>query len=258
MLLKVFDDKPSLGEAAASQAATAIRSAIVDRGRARVVAASAASQFEFLEALTATPGITWEQVELFHLDEYIGLPDSSPASFRKYLRERFIQQVGPLKEEHWVNGEGDPVDECKRLGEIIRKNAVDLALVGIGENGHLGFNDPPADFQTQDPFIVVDLDEQCRKQQFGEGWFKALSDVPRRAITMSIHQIMKSHLIICSVPERRKAEAVRDCLEKSVSNVHPASILQMHEHCICFLDKSSAVLLRSPEANLKDDHILKV
>jgi glucosamine-6-phosphate deaminase len=183
------------------------------------------------------------------------LPDSSPASFRKYLNERFIQQVGALKEVYLVNGESDPFEECKRLGKIIKKYSIDLALVGIGENGHLGFNDPPADFETEDPFIVVNLDEKCRQQQFGEGWFKSILDVPLRAITMSINQIMKSEHIICSVPESRKAAAVKGCLENPMSNMYPASILQMHKHCICYLDKLSSALLGSPDAESNGDQI---
>jgi glucosamine-6-phosphate deaminase len=183
---------------------------------------------------------------MFHLDEYVGLPESSPASFRRYLKERFIQKVARLKGVYLVNGEQDPVKECRRLNEIIKNTPIDLALVGIGENGHLGFNDPPADFFTEDPFIIVELDEKCRRQQFGEGWFKTIEDVPHRAITMSVKQIMKSRQIICSVPDSRKAPAVKDCFENRVSNLFPASILQTHKNCVCFLDKSSSSLLNNP------------
>jgi glucosamine-6-phosphate deaminase len=171
------------------------------------------------------------------------LPESSPASFRKYLKERFIQKVGLLKEVCLINGEADPAAECERLGERIKSIPIDIALVGLGENGHLAFNDPPADFQTELSFIVVELDEKCRQQQFGEGWFKSREEVPRKAITMSIQQIMKSRQIICSIPEKRKAEAVRDCFELPVSPLHPASILQTHKDCYCFLDTSSSALL---------------
>ena len=180
---------------------------------------------------------------MFHLDEYIDLPESSPASFRKYLKERFLAKVPALTAYHLVNGEGDAAAECDRLGEIIKHHPIDVALVGIGENGHLGFNDPPADFETEQAFIVVRLDEACRKQQLGEGWFDNLSAVPQQAITMSIKQILKSKHIICSVPDSRKAVAVKNSLEAPVSNLHPASILQSHADCVCFLDKASSALL---------------
>ena len=147
---------------------------------------------------------------MFHLDEYIGLPETHPASFRRYLKERFEERVRTLKMFHYVRGENaDPEGECRRLGAIIQGRRIDVACVGIGENGHLAFNDPPADFNTETPYIVVDLDEACRRQQLGEGWFPSLADVPRQAISMSIRQIMKSDAIVCTVPDRRKAAAVR-------------------------------------------------
>jgi glucosamine-6-phosphate deaminase len=180
---------------------------------------------------------------MFHLDEYIGLPETEPASFRKYLKERFLNLVSPLKASYLVNGENDPEAECKRLNQIISEHPIDVALVGIGENGHLAFNDPPADFDTELPYIVVNLDEKCRLQQFNEGWFKSIEEVPKQAISMSIRQICKSKLIICSVPDLRKAEAVKNSLENEVSNIFPASILQTHSNCIFFLDKHSASLI---------------
>ncbi len=242
------DDKVSLGRAAGKLAAETIRRAIEKKGYAHIILATGVSQFETLNQLVHED-ITWNKVTMFHLDEYIGLPESSPASFRRYLKERFLQKLPPLKDAWLVNGEADPATECKRLSGLIKQIVIDVALAGIGENGHLGFNDPPADFQTEEPFIVVELDEKCRRQQFGEGWFKSLDDVPRRAITMSIRQIMKSSQIICSVPEGRKAEAVKDCFELPVSNQHPASILQTHTDCYCFLDKSSSALLSSQRIN---------
>jgi glucosamine-6-phosphate deaminase len=243
MKIIIHDNLLQLGKAAASMAAQMIRYAIETKGDANIILATGTSQFETLNNLTKED-INWSKVIMFHLDEYIGLPESSPAGFRRYLKERFIHKVSPLKEVHLVNGEDDPEKECMRLNEIIRKTSIDAALVGIGENGHLGFNDPPADFETEHPFIVVNLDEACRQQQYGEGWFKSIEDVPRRAITMSIRQIMKSGQIICSVPESRKAKAVKDCFENPVSNLFPASILQTHTDCICFLDKSSSSLLK--------------
>ncbi|HLA58859.1 MAG TPA: 6-phosphogluconolactonase, partial [Puia sp.] len=186
-----------LGKDAGRMAARSIREVIERKGQANIILATGTSQFETLNQLIQED-VDWGKVTMFHLDEYIGLPESSPAAFRKYLKERFIQKVIPLHAVYLVNGEVDPVGECKRLSEIIQRNPIDVALVGIGENGHLGFNDPPADFDTEEPFIVVDLEEQCRYQQFGEGWFKTIEDVPKRAITMSIRQIMKSAQIICA------------------------------------------------------------
>ena len=222
-----------------------IRDAIEEKGHANIILATGTSQYETLSQLRQEK-INWSRVTMFHLDEYIGLPESSPASFRKYLKERFIQQVAPLEAVYLINGEADPVKECKRLGEIIGKTSVDVALVGIGENGHLGFNDPPADFETTEPFIVVDLDEKCRRQQLGEGWFENIQEIPLRAITMSVRQILKSGQIICSVPDSRKADAVRDCFANPVSNLYPAGILQQHKNCFCFLDKFSSAQFKIP------------
>src|SRR3954462_7117833 len=206
MIIRVFDDKGSLGRAAADQAAAAIRTALENSGRARMIAATGASQFELLDALADAPGIGWERVELFHLDEYIGLPADHPASFRNYLRARLIDRVG-ITRHHLLDGQQDPAEVIRTVGHALQSAPIDVALVGIGENGHLAFNDPPADFETEEPYIIVELDELCRKQQFGEGWFKSLEEVPDTAISMSIKQILKSTHIICSVPDGRKALA---------------------------------------------------
>ncbi len=249
MKIIVREDPLELGREAGQMAAQIIRRSIGNKGVVNLILATGTSQFETLNQLTKEE-VDWSRVVMFHLDEFIGLRESSPASFRRYLKERFIQKVTPLKEMHFVNGEGEPAKECMRLGGIIGNTTIDLALVGIGENGHLGFNDPPADFETEEPFIVVELDEKCRQQQFGEGWFKSINDVPRTAITMSIKQIMKSRQIICSVPDKRKAAAVKESFDNPVSNLFPASILQTHKNCFCFLDKSSSALLRNPENHL--------
>src|SRR6185295_9898803 len=240
---RIFPDKAALGAAAAADAAAALRETIARQGRASVVAATGASQFEFLEALVRAPGIDWPRTVFFHLDEYVGLPASHPASFRRYLRERLAERVHPGA-FHFIEGDRpDPEAEARRVGELIRACEVDLAFVGIGENGHLAFNDPPADFAVEDPYIVVRLDEACRRQQLGEGWFERLQEVPERAISMSIRQIMKAHRILCVVPDARKARAVRDCLTGEVSPLRPASILQRHPAATVYLDVNSSALL---------------
>ena len=199
-----------------------------------------------LANLTATEGIDFSKVTMFHLDEYIALESDHPASFRKYLKERFVDKVRNLKAAYFVNGDAEePQQECQRLGAIISEHPIDVALVGIGENGHLAFNDPPADFETEGPYIVVELDERCRKQQLGEGWFESFEQVPSRAISMSIRQIMKSARLIVTVPEKRKAEAVKNALEGQITPMCPASILQEHKNCKIFMDKDAASLLSS-------------
>jgi glucosamine-6-phosphate deaminase len=240
----IVEDPKALGLASGKEAATAIKTAITDKGEANIILATGTSQFETLQQLLLDKEIDWSCVNMFHLDEYIGLSITHKASFRKYLIERFINHVPQLKTAHLIDGEADPAVECARLGALIQQHPIDVCLCGIGENGHLAFNDPPADFNTTAPYIVVQLDEACRKQQWGEGWFPTLADVPQQAISMSIHQIMQSAHIICSVPDERKAKAVKDCLENPVSNLHPASILQQHPSCSLYLDKQSACLLQ--------------
>ena len=245
MVIKIYEDKTALGRAAAEQAAVSLCKAIQESGQARIIAATGASQFEFLDALTAMPDIDWPRVEMFHLDEYVGLPASHPASFRKYLLERLIQRTG-ISKYHFLEGDGDVPKMVRRVAAELMAAPIDLAFVGIGENGHLAFNDPPADFQTEEPYLLVDLDEACRRQQVGESWFADLSEVPKRAISMSVRQILKSKAILAVVPEARKAQAVKSCFEGEVSPLAPASILRTHAHTMVFLDKDSAALL-SPE-----------
>jgi glucosamine-6-phosphate deaminase len=242
MIIRVFDADNSLAAAAAAQAVRAIGSAIALRGRARIVAATGASQFAFLEALTETPGIDWKRVEMFHLDEYIGLPMNHPASFCKYLQERLIDKTG-ISNFHLLKGDTNPDEVIRVASQAILQSPIDVAFVGIGENGHLAFNDPPANFDTEDPFIIVQLDEACRRQQVAEGWFENLLTVPERAISMSIRQILKTKEIICVVPDARKAAAVHACLEGDVSPMAPASILRTHPNTTIYLDRSSAGLL---------------
>jgi glucosamine-6-phosphate deaminase len=244
MKIRIKSSRRQSGVAAAKRGAQLIRDAISKRGRANIIVATGASQFEMLECLVRESRIDWTRVVGFHLDEYVGLPVTHPASFRRYLWERFVSQLPlPLAAFHYINGEGDPRKECRRVGALIRRHAIDVCFAGIGENGHLAFNDPPADFGTSVPYLVVELDEACRRQQLGEGWFKTLGAVPRRAISMSIQQILRSRAVICTVPDARKAEAVHDCLTGPVTNLHPASILQRHPACELYLDKASAKLL---------------
>ena len=245
--LQVFPRGPALGRAAAALAAAGLREAISRRGSARIVAATGASQLSFLESLIQSPGVEWSAVEMFHLDEYVGLPVTHPASFRKYLLERLIRPAG-IANYHLLDGEGDAGSVCRDVGAQLAAKPVDLAFVGIGENGHLAFNDPPADFETEEPYLIVDLDEACRRQQVGEGWFKTLEEVPRQAISMSIRQIMKAKKIFCIVPDLRKAEAVKACLEGVVNPFAPASILQLHSDVTFFLDTESASLLQKVPA----------
>lgn len=242
MQVRVFSDKHLLAVAAAADAATAIRRAIDEHGSAHIIAATGASQFEFLEELTKATDVDWRVVEMFHLDEYLGLPATHPASFRKYLLDRLINKVGIVR-YHLIDGEADPKRVIAEVTAEIRKAPIDVAFVGIGENGHLAFNDPPADFETKEAYIVVELDEVCRKQQLGEGWFKSLSEVPRRALSMTVRQILKAEEVICVVPDARKAEAVAKCLTGEISPMVPASILRRHERAVIYLDKDSAALL---------------
>src|SRR5579862_1435685 len=243
MVLKVFNDKSSLGKAAAWKAAATIRSAIQDRGHARVIAATGTSQFEFLAALTEFTDVDWSRVEVFHLDEYIGLPVTHPASFRKILLDRLVNKTGIAK-FHPLNGDArDVSDVIRQVGEALASAPVDIAFVGIGENGHLAFNDPPADFTTEEPYLVVNLDEACRRQQVGEGWFADISQVPRQAISISPRQILKAKELIVTVPDQRKAQAVKACLEDEISPMAPASILRRHANATVYLDSNSASLL---------------
>jgi glucosamine-6-phosphate deaminase len=244
MNVVIAKNKKESGRAAAELGADLIRRALRKNGRANIIVATGASQFDVLANLVKAENIAWNNVTSFHLDEYVGLPITHGASFRKYLWERFVSQLPlPLAAFHYVNAEENPQAECDRLGKIIAKHPIDVAFIGIGENGHVAFNDPPADFKTHKPYLVVDLDEACRKQQLGEGWFPSLKSVPKRAISMSPNQIMKSAAIVCTVPDERKARAVRDSLEGEITPDVPASILQRHRNCTLFLDKASASLL---------------
>jgi len=242
VIVRVFEDKDSLSEGAAEQASAALRRVILDRSCARIIVATGASQLDFLEALTNAKNIDWRRVEMFHLDEYVGLPITHPASFRKYPLERLIHKVG-ITRYHLLDGNGDPAEAVSRVGKALQSAPVDIAFVGIGENGHLAFNDPPADFQTEEPYLVVTLDEACRRQQVGEAWFADISEVPHKAISMSVRQILKAKEIVAVVPDSRKAQAVKLCFEGEISPMAPASILRTHPAAALYLDKESASLL---------------
>jgi glucosamine-6-phosphate deaminase len=245
MKIRIARNRRAMSAAAAAHAAASIRGAIERRGRARIVAATGASQLEFLNALTATPGIDWQRVELFHLDEYAGLPESHPASFRRYLREHLVDKA-KIPTYYFLDGEDDLDVVRRRVGGELLKEDVDVLFAGIGENGHLAFNDPPADFGTTEPYIIVKLDEACRRQQVGEGWFKSIGEVPDTAISMSIQQMLKAREMIVVVPDERKAAAVREALEGEVTPAVPASILRKHPNVTLYLDEAAASLLSAP------------
>lgn len=255
VVIEVFSSKVDMAEQAANRAASTIRDAISQRGEARIIAATGASQFEFLDALTKISNIDWKRVEMFHLDEYVGLSDQAPASFCKYLKERLINKTG-LERHHLLGGTEHPAVVIERIGAEIRKAPIDVAFVGVGENGHLAFNDPPADFDTDQAYIVVNLDEACRKQQLGEGWFPTLQAVPRQAISMTIKQIMKAKRILCIAPDARKANAIAACFNGDVSPLAPASILQQHPDATIYLDEASAALLSAPSV-VHSDHVIE-
>jgi glucosamine-6-phosphate deaminase len=242
MQVKTYTDRLTMSRAAARHAARTLRDALAERGVARLIAATGASQLDFLEALTGAPEIDWTRVEMFHLDEYVGLPIDHPASFRMYLLEHLIARTGIVR-YHLLDGERDAPRAAAEVGREIVKAPVDVAFVGIGENGHLAFNDPPADFETEEPYLIVTLDEACRRQQVGEGWFPSISAVPSQAISMSVRQILKSREIVCVVPDKRKAPAVKACLEGDISPMAPASILRTHARATIYLDRDSAAEL---------------
>lgn len=239
--IRIFENSEELGAAAADEGANAIRQALKERGKARIILATGASQFDMLRALVSERGISWPDVECFHLDEYVGIPASHPASFRRYLQERFVDQLPEgVKSFRFLDTER-PLDELRReVGEAVASAPIDVAFIGIGENAHLAFNDPPADFETEEPYLVVQLDEACRRQQHGEGWFHTFDDVPQQAVSMSVRQILKAVKIVCSVPDRRKARAVRKSVEGPIDPQVPASILRTHGDVTLFLDRESA------------------
>lgn len=242
MQMNIYPTKKQMGVAAAEKVADILSNVLKKKSVANIVLATGTSQFEFLDSLCQYEEIEWNRTIMYHLDEYIGISADHPASFRYYLLKHFVERVHLGKINFIIGDAPDPIIECKRIGNLISKIKIDIAFVGIGENGHLAFNDPPADFVTKEPFIIVDLDEKCRKQQVDEGWFTSIKEVPKKAISMSINEIMRAEYIICTCPDERKADAVRNCLSNDVkvTPTYPASILKTHKKVYCYLDKFSA------------------
>jgi len=238
MEIRICKNSEELGKSAAKHVAQVLKECIAEKGSARIVLSTGASQFDTIKALVKEPGIKWECVEMFHLDEYVDLPVTHGASFRKYLQERFVDQVGTLKAVHFVDG----TKECiATLTEEIRKSPIDIGLIGIGENGHIAFNDPPADFDTKEAYIIVNLDERCKKQQMGEGWFPTIEDVPKQAVSMTTYQIMQCERIVSCVPYAVKADAVENTIKsEATTNMVPATLLKEHKDFILYLDEDSA------------------
>ncbi len=243
MIATTLTSKKELGIVAAQEGVQEIRRALAEKGKASIILATGASQFDTLAALCKYRDLDWQSVTVFHLDEYIGLDEAHPASFVRYLKQRFVSQVPDIKAFHAIDGLNDPEKECERLKQLIRNETIDVAFIGIGENGHIAFNDPPADFSTKEPYLLVNLDEECRRQQFGEGWFSSLDEVPKQAISMSVSQILKSSKIIVSVPDKRKAIAVKNTMTQCISPLYPSTALRNHAYCRMYLDESSASLL---------------
>lgn len=242
MRIVVAKDRMTMGRYTAEKAATHLRQCLSQKTECNLVIATGSSQFEVLDSLVSQPDIDWSRVNGFHLDEYLGIDRSHSASFCGYLAKRFVERV-PLKSFLYLDGTKLPELLRSQASEQLAARPIDLLLCGIGENGHLAFNDPPADFATQEPYLIVELDEACRRQQVGEGWFDSLDQVPTQAISMSIHQILKADKILCSVPDQRKAEAVRNTVERELSPQVPASALKQHADVTLVLDAASATLL---------------
>ncbi len=248
MQIVITQDRNQLGQYVAQQAAHCIRERLQKKARVNLVVATGSSQFEVLSNLIGQPDVDWSRVDGYHLDEYLGIGIDHPASFCGYLRDRFVSRV-PLGSFHFLDGTLSPSRLKQTADEAILGKQIDLMLCGIGENGHLAFNDPPANFESDEPYLIVQLDEVCRRQQVGEGWFATLEDVPKQAISMSIRQILRAEMILCSVPDTRKADAVKNAIEGPVTPHVPASILQRHPNVQLILDGQSASRI-SPHISL--------
>ena len=242
----IGDDLDDMARAAARDAGSVLRDAIAARGEANVMLATGNSQLTFLTALVAEPGVEWSRVRAFHMDEYVGLPPTHPASFQRYMRQRVAALV-PLKEFHYLTGDtGDAAAEADRYAALLRAHPLDVCCCGIGENGHLAFNDPPfADFDDPADVKIVALDEASRHQQVGEGHFAALGDVPTHAITVTIPALLRAGRVLAIVPEARKARPVHDALYRPITTACPASILRQQAHATLYLDDASSALLEA-------------
>lgn len=241
MQIIVSKNAEELGRKAADYTAVALNKAIEENGSARLLLSTGQSQLTTISKLIEKD-VDWDKVEMFHLDEYVNLQESHKASFRKYLKERFVKHIN-LKKAHFVNTEGNILENIQELTDEIRKSPIDVALIGIGENAHIAFNDPPADFETKDAYIKVQLDQKCKLQQVGEGWFTSVDNVPNEALTMTVHQIMQSKKIISCVPNKVKAQAIKETLENDIDNKVPATALKEHKDWTLFLDEDSASLI---------------
>ncbi|ADY14070.1 glucosamine-6-phosphate deaminase [Sphaerochaeta globosa] len=243
MRVIMCEDKHEMGYQAAQLGISLIKEAIERKGQAVIVVATGLSQFS-LYAHLGEANLDWSKVEAFGLNEYVNLPDTHPSSFRYYLKTRFVKKVQHLGAFYAVNGDAQDLQaEIERLNALIREKDVDVAFLGIGENGHIGFNDPPANFETNAPYIVVELEERCRRQQVSEGWFATLEEVPRQAVTMSVRQILKAKNLVCSVPDQRKARAVAMCLYDQISVYAPCTVLRTKKECTLLLDRPSSLLV---------------
>ena len=242
--VRIYKDDKEMGKAAAEFTEEVLQNVLQSKRQANIIIATGASQFTFYEALKELKGIEWGKVTVFHLDEYLGMSDRHPASFRKYLKERILDDVQPGK-IHLLNGDApDPEKEVERYEYLLKEVDIDLACIGIGENGHIAFNDPPvADFRDPKMVKVVKLDKECRQQQLGEGWFPTLEDVPSHALSLTVPAIMRSKTISCVVPDKRKSQAVYDTIYKDISVKCPATVLRTHPDCTLFVDKNAAVQL---------------
>jgi len=250
MRIRILDTSKLLGLEAAQAAAKIINETVAAKGEARIALSTGASQFETLAAL-AKEDVDWTKVTMFHLDEYVGLPETHPASFRKYLKERFVSLV-KLKRVFFVDGEGDVAAKIAVLNREIESAPIDLGVIGIGENGHIAFNDPPARFDAMESYRIVELNDACKKQQVGEGWFAGVKDVPATAVSMSCYRIMMCRKIISSVPHAQKAQAIKRTFEGGISDMVPATLLKFHPDWSLFLDRDSASKLGANIAAFMD------
>jgi glucosamine-6-phosphate deaminase len=246
MEVGIYDSNALLGKGAARDLAQILRRAIADRGEVAIVVATGNSQLSFMEALRSEPEIAWDQVTIFHMDEYLGMPEEHPASFRRFIREKLAEPLH-ARQFYGIQGDAGDIDaEMERYGHLLGEHRPVACVLGIGENGHLAFNDPPADFATTRMVQVVTLAESARLQQVGEGHFKTLADVPRQALTLTIPALLAPPHVLGVVPEARKAEAVRRALEGPVTPDCPASILRTRSNVKLYLDRDSASRLAGP------------